>query len=385
MHKFTKSYLAIILLAIAVTITGCKQKETTQTNINASELTNESIKHATGFQIIDFKEYTKVIINDPWAKDNSKPFEVYYLYKDDGSNIPNDGGVKLKIPIQSMVVNTFSYFEFLQQLGDIDKVIAVTDADRIYNPIILKGLSEGSIEDLGDPFNPNIEKTLMLKADALINSAYLQKDSYSERMQKTGLPIIYSLEWMETSPLARAEWIKLIAEFVDKRDLASSIFNDIENRYNQNIEIAKQIEDKTSILSGDNFQDTWYVPGGASFNAHYFKDAGANYYYKDNKESGSIGLDIESILVQFAKTDVWIDCEANSYRELESKDKKYMLLQAVKNKRVFNNRNRTTPTGGNDYFESAITNPDLILRDIIKTLHPEHFNDEPFTYFKPLN
>lgn len=385
MHKFTKSYLAITLLAIAVTITGCKQKETTQTNNNESGLTNESIKYATGFQIIDFEEYTKVIINDPWAKDNSKPFEVYYLYKDDGSNIPNDGGVKLKTPIQSMVVNTFSYFEFLQQLGDINKVIAVTDADRIYNPIILKGLSEGSIEDLGDPFNPNIEKTLMLKADALINSAYLQKDSYSERMQKTGLPIIYSLEWMETSPLARAEWIKLIAEFVDKRDLASSLFNDIEKRYNQNIEIAKQIEDKTSILSGDLFQDTWYVPGGASFNAQYFNDAGANYYYKDNKESGSIGLDIESILVQFAKTDVWIDCEANSYNELESKDKKYMLLQPVRNKRVFNNRNRTTPTGGNDYFESAIANPDLILKDIIKTLHPEHFSDEPFTYFKPLN
>ncbi|NLX82126.1 MAG: ABC transporter substrate-binding protein, partial [Proteiniphilum sp.] len=178
--------------------------------------------------------------------------------------------------------------------------------------------------------------------------------------------------------------IKLIAEFVDKREQASSLFDDIENRYNDYIDIAKVIKQKPTILSGDNFQDTWYVPGGDSFNAHYFNDAGANYYYKNDKTNGSIGLDIESILVQFGDADVWIDCEANSYTELINKDRKYNLLKAVKNKRVFNNRNRTTATGGNDYFESAIANPDLILRDIIKALHPDMFQDNQFTYLKPL-
>lgn len=384
MYKQIKCYRLIALIAIAITLIGCKQKNTKQAANNTTETSSGFIKYADGFQVIDYDSYTKVVINDPWSRDLSKPFAVYYLYKEDNEEIPTIGGTKIKIPVESLIVNTFSYFEFLQQLDNIDKVIAVTDADRIYNPTILDRITNGNITDLGDPFNPNVEKTLMLKADALITSAYLQKDSYSERIHKTGLPIIYSLEWMETSPLARAEWIKLIAEFVDKRELASSLFDGIESRYKHNIEIAKDIKNKTSILSGDNFQDTWYVPGGASFNAHYFNDAGANYYYKDNKESGSIGLDIESVLIQFGKADVWIDCEANTYTELENKDRKYKLIDAVKNKRVFNNRNRTTATGGNDYFESAIANPDLILRDIIKALHPEILQEEQFTYFSPL-
>lgn len=383
MHKFTKGYIVFILLTIATTIISCKPKDTTQSNENVIS-TNGDIRYAKGFQIIDFDNYTKVIINNPWANDKSKPFSTYYLYKEENDDIPTDGGTPIKVPIQSVIVNTFSYFEFLKQLDELDKVVATTDVARIYNPTILNNIANGTIADLGDPFNPNIEKTLMLKADAVINSAYVQQDSFSERVQKTGLPVIYSLEWMETSPLARAEWIKLIAEFVDKRGQASSLFDDIENRYNDYIDIAKVIKQKPTILSGDNFQDTWYVPGGDSFNAHYFNDAGASYYYKNDKTNGSIGLDIESILVQFGDADVWIDCEANSYTELINKDRKYNLLKAVKNKRVFNNRNRTTATGGNDYFESAIANPDLILRDIIKALHPDMFRDYQFTYLKPL-
>lgn len=383
MHKFTKGYIVFLLLTIATTIISCKPKDTTQSNENVIS-TNGDIRYAKGFQIIDFDNYTKVIINNPWANDKSKPFSTYYLYKEESDDIPTDGGTPIKVPIQSVIVNTFSYFEFLKQLDELDKVVATTDVARIYNPTILNNIANGTIADLGDPFNPNIEKTLMLKADAVINSAYVQQDSFSERVQKTGLPVIYSLEWMETSPLARAEWIKLIAEFVDKRGKASSLFDDIENRYNDYIDIAKGIKEKPTILSGDNFQDTWYVPGGDSFNAHYFNDAGANYYYKNDKTNGSIGLDIESILVQFGDADVWINCEANSYTELINKDRKYNLLKAVKNKRVFNNRNRTTATGGNDYFESAIANPDLILRDIIKALHPDMFQDNQFTYLKPL-
>lgn len=383
-----KSYtilVTIVLLLLAGT--SCNSKTSSTQNAETSDNTNELIKHSKGFNIIDYDDYTKVVINNPWVNGNSKPYATYYLYKNETDNIPNDDGFKIKIPINSVIVNTFAYFEFLKQLDELDKVVATTDAERVYNPIILERLESGDIQNLGDPFNPDIERTLMLRADAIINSAYVQQDNMSERAQKTGLPVIYSLEWMETSPLARAEWIKLIAEFVDKRDVANSIFDDIENRYNDNIALVKDLDNKPYILSGDNFQDTWYVPGGDSFNAHFFNDAGARYYFTENnnKETGSVGLDIESVLTQFGQVDVWIGCEADSYSQLLQKDKKYGLIKAVKNKRVFNNRNRTTRTGGNDYYESAIANPDLILRDLIKALHPDLLTDESFTYLKELN
>ncbi len=385
MYRFTGTAMCLIFgVIIILSASGCQQKSNSASeNVNI-RTSNENIKYATGFDVVDCDGYTKVIINNPWDKNSSKPFSVYYLYKDKIDNIPDSDGFKVQIPLESVIVNTFSYFEFLQLLGAIDKVVAVTDAERVYNPIILEGIASGKIENLGDPFNPDIEKTLMLSADALINSAYVQQDNLSERAQRSGLPVIFSLEWMETSSLARAEWIKLLAEFVDKRDQADSVFNQIEQRYIENRDLVKDLNSKPSVLSGDNFQDTWYVPGGNSFNAHLFNDAGAKYYYSDNKDTGSIPLDIESVLTQFGDADVWIGCEANNYTELFNKDSKYKLLKSVKNKRVFNNRNRTTPIGGNDYFESAIANPDLVLRDLIKALYPDIMADESFTYLVPL-
>ena len=192
------------------------------------------------------------------------------------------------------------------------------------------------------------------------------------------------LEWMEKEPLARAEWIRMIAVFVGKEKLADSIFFDIEKRYNRIRKMVVNKKDKASLLTGDNFQDTWYLPGGNSFNAAFFRDAGLLYRYGNNQESGSIGLDIESVLTQFSKAEFWFGCEADSYAELAEKDAKYLLLDAVKKRQVFNNRNRITPEGGNDYFEGAVSRPDLVLSDLIHAAYPDLLPNYTFTYIKPL-
>lgn len=372
-------YLKIIVCILI--FSGCKSRS--DDGFSESK-PGDSTKYAKGFSISEEEAYTKVVINNPWGKDDSKPYAVYYLCNDESVKLPDDG-IKMKTPLTSVTVNTFSYFEFLNLIDELDKVTGVSDAERIYNPEILDKLKENRITDLGDPFNPNFEKSLMLRGDAVITSAYAQQDTYNERVIKTGIPIIYSLEWMEESPLARAEWIKLIAAFFNKSEIADSIFNEIEERYVFNKKIAESIQNKPTILAGDNFQGTWYMPGGGSFNAALFADAGIDYHYKDDNRRGSIGLDIESVLTRFGSVDFWFGSEADSYDELERKDKKYMLLNPVKKKRVFSNRNRTTPSGGNDYFESAVANPDLLLKDLMKAAHPELFSSEEFTYLKSLN
>jgi iron complex transport system substrate-binding protein len=382
-HNYT--VFQVTFLLILLLLLGCKQNNNhqTQTDSLQNDSSDTNIRYAKGFRISHSENYTRIVINNPWGKDDKKPYAVYYLYKNDSTNLP-DEGFKLKIPIKSVVINTFSYFEFLRQLGELDKVIGVTDAHRVYNSTILQKIKDKQIQNLGDPFNPNVEKTLMLKPDVSINSAYAQQDMHSEKLLSIGIPVIYSLEWMEKSPLARAEWIKFISVFFDKEPLADSIFSEIESRYIAKTEIVKNVKSRPAVLAGDNFQDTWYVPGGKSFNSILFSDAGLDYFYKDDPESGSIGLDIESILIQFGNTDFWFGCDAGSYDELARKDKKYMLLKSVKNRQVFNNRNRTTPSGGNDYFESAIANPDLVLSDLIKAVHPELLPEAEFTYIKPL-
>ncbi|MBK5195179.1 MAG: ABC transporter substrate-binding protein [Proteiniphilum sp.] len=362
---------------------GCQPGQNRDKSDGEGEfLTTVTIRYAEGFSIDHFGEYTKVTIHNPWTNEK-KPYAVYYLYKKDVTGPPSDG-IKLKIPLSSLAVNTFSYFEFLQLLDETDAITGVTDGFRIYTPTILHKMETGEIIDLGDPFNPNVERTMSLKPQAIINSAYAQPDSYSERLIQAGFPIIYSLEWMEKSPLARAEWIKMIAAFFDKEEEADSIFTALEWRYLELQERVKLVSQQHSIMAGDNFQGTWYVPGGNSFYASLFRDAGLDYRYKNNKESGSIGLDIESVLTQFGKAALWFGCEADTYGELAEKDAKYLLLESVKKRQVFNNHNRTTPSGGNDYFESAIANPDLILSDLVKAAYPELLPHYSLTYIKPL-
>jgi len=362
---------------------GCQPRQHRESKgEEGNPLSSVTISHAKGFQIDHFSHYTKVTLHNPWTNDN-KPYAVYYLYKNDSTLLPA-GGIKLKIPLGSLAVNTFSYFAFLSLLDEGDAITGVTDGFRIYHPDILRKLDTGEITDLGDPFHPNVEKTMALKPQAVINSAYAQRDNYSERLIDAGFPMIYSLEWMENSPLARAEWIKLIAAFFDKEAMADSIFTGIENRYLQLREKIKNVAQQQSVMGGDMFQGTWYVPGGKSFNATLFRDAQLDYRYKNNKESGSIGLDIESVLTQFGKADYWFGCEADTYAGLVEKDAKYLLLESVKKRQVFNNHNRTTPSGGNDYFESAIANPDLVLSDLVKAAYPEILPLYSFTYIKPL-
>ncbi len=384
-HKKINNLKIIFSVLILVGCYSCKENKK-DIITEGTFIYSEEIRHAEGFSIDYYKEFTKVIINNPWSNDQ-KPYAEYYIYKsgETKNRVLEKGKYAIYTPLSSLIVNTFSYFEFLNLLGELEIVKGVTDGFRIYNPSILGKIERGIIKDLGDPFNPNIEKTIELNPDAVINSAYAQNDSYSERILITGVPVIYSLEWMENTPLARAEWIKMIAAFFGKEELANSIFNDIESKYFAIKKKVEGIELPKSLLAGDNFQGTWYLPGGKSFNAVLFRDAGLNYLYEDNNQRGSIGLDIESVLTHFGDTDIWFGCEANSYNQLMNKDNKYRLLGPVKNKNVFNYHNRTTALGGNDYFESAIANPDLMLSDVVKAAYPNLLSNYSYSYIKPLN
>ena len=384
--NFKKINNIIVIFSVLVLVGCYSGKEKREIITEGTFLYTEEIRHAEGFSIDYYKEFTKVTINNPWGNDH-KPYAEYYIYKsgDNKNRVLEKGKYAFYAPLSSLIVNTFSYFEFLNLLNELETVTGVTDGFRIYNPSILGKIERGLVKDLGDPFNPNIENTIELNPGAVINSAYAQNDSYSERLLITGIPVIYSLEWMEETPLARAEWIKMIAAFFDKGDIASHIFDDIENRYTDVKKKVEGVGKRKSVLAGDNFQGTWYLPGGESFNAALFRDAGLHYVYENNYQRGSIGLDIESVLTQFANTDIWLGCEASSYNQLINKDSKYRLLGPVNKRQVFNNHNRTTTSGGNDYFESAIANPDLLLSDMVKAAYPELMSNYSYSYIKPLN
>ncbi len=360
MKNFFLSILFIFLLV------SCSHKATKTDNGEAID--SLKLKYAEGFSVRNFEHYKEVVVYSPWVKGTE--YARYYLVTDAKIKTPT-GGVKVKIPLQTMVSTSVTHFEFLSLLGEVETITGVCSPKIIYNPAILKRVGEGKIADLGDAFNINVEKTLQLKPQAVMMSGYNQNDPYAARVSQAGIPVLFNNEWMETSLLARAEWIKFVAVFYGKEKAADSIFADVEKRYNDLREKAKAVTHKPTIMSGSNFRGTWYMPAGRSFMGKLFADAGARYFYASDTTTGSLPLNVETVLKNFSQADVWLNCSYSSMNDLVKADTKNALFNSAKKLQVYNFNKRLLPSTANDFWESAVARPDLLLADVIAILHPD--------------
>ena len=138
-------------------------------------------------------------------------------------------------------------------------------------------------------------------------------------------------------------------------------------------------------MSGSNFRGTWYMPGGRNFMAQLFSDAGGNYFYANDTTVGSLPLSFEKVLKNFSESDVWLNCNYASLSELLKADPKHALFRPVKLQQVYNFNKRMLPSGANDFWESAVAHPDLLLKDVIFILHPELLPGYETFYAQKLN
>lgn len=377
--KLKSNLIAILPFLFLFLFTSCIQKSEKKNNIPSGKAV--ILNHAEGFSITQKPDYTQVTVFNPWRE--GEIYDRYYLVKDECTEVPADGK-KVLIPLRSIVANSATHLEFLQMLGLINSVAGICNAQYIYNPEVLQGVKDGKIKDLGDAFNLDIESLLLLHPQAVMASAYNAKDENSKKMEQTGLTILYNIEWQEKSLLGRAEWIKFIGAFFDKQELADSLFREVEEKYNAVKREANACSDTPSILSGQDFRGTWSMPGGKSFTAQLFRDAGIRYFYASDKAAGSISSNIENALINFGEADIWIGTQANTLEELGKTETKYKLFKAYRNGKVYNYNNRTNASGGNDYWESAVARPDLLLMDMIKVAHPELLPGYELTYMQKL-
>ena len=368
-------HLIIFLICLCI---SCNKTPHNSNNIEGESI---PLKHAKGFTIAEADSFTIITVNNPWKK--GEIYDRYYLVKDLSVETP-DNGNKIKIPLQSLMINSATYIGFLELLGELDKVKGVCNANYIYNKDILDGVSEGTIKNLGDSFNLDIENLLLLNPQAVMTTAYNADDANSKRIKQSNLNTLYNIEWQEPTILGRAEWIKFIAAFFDKQALGDSIYNEIELKYNAAKEIANEETNRPTIFSGQDYRGTWSFAGGNSFTAQLFRDANASYLYENDTTATSIPANIEQSLINFSETDIWIGTQENSLEAMAQLNSKYKLFKAYKNGNVYNINKRMNENGGNDYWESAIARPDLLLKDMIKICHPHLLQDYELTYMDKL-
>lgn len=369
----------VIALCLFGALTTCTNKRTGAPAID--EGVEKPLLHATLFGIFHADDYTTLQVYSPWKP--GEAYATYYLVKDEKTAVPADGD-KVQVPLKNIMLNSATHIGFLDLLGELDEVSGVCNGDFIYNPQIVGAIRQGSVQDIGDSFNLDIERLLMLRPQAVVTTAYNADDENSKRLRQSGLPIFYNVEWQEKTLLGRAEWIKFFGVLFDKESAADSIFAAIAHRYDEVKATAAGQTARASVLSGQDFRGGWSMPGGKSFNANLFRDAGADYFYAGDNTSGSISSTIEEALIHFRDADVWVGAQADTREELAAVDNKYKLFKAYRNGNVYNTNKRVNAGGGNDYWEMGVARPDLILSDMVAILYPSLLPGYELTYMRKL-
>jgi iron complex transport system substrate-binding protein len=370
------------LFTIFSIVTSCKN----ESKIDSTTIENGKkleLKYAKGFSITKYKTHSVLIINSPWP--NSKETFKYILAQNNISGQSEVFKANIKTPIENIVVTSTTHIPSLELLRVETSLVGFPGLDYISSENTRQRIKDGKIRELGKNEGINTEVLLELNPDAVIGFGVDGVNKSFETIKKAGIPILYNGDWVESSPLAKAEWIKFFGALFNKEIEADSIFNQIESDYLNAKQLAKQLKSQPTVLSGAMHKDVWYLPNGSSPEAQFLKDANVNYLWQDTTTKGSLALSFETVFNKARNANIWLSPSYYSSLEaLEKANQHYTEFDAFKNKSIYSFANTTGESGGVLYYELGTARPDLVLKDIIKVCHPEVLPDyEPY-FFKPL-
>ncbi len=372
----------LFYILVIIWLCACANKTKNETTL-LTDVEKMSIQYAKGFDVFYNDDYKTVVVYNPWNEGEIQ--QTYFLVDNISTKTPNDG-IKILIPVDNIAISSSTHVEFLNLLGELSTVKGACTPHLIYNDTIRFCCATGNIKSLGDAHNVNLEQLLHLCPDIYFAASYNQQDEQAKRLQQSGVNLVFNNEWTEQSVLARAEWLKFVAVFYNKEALADSIFSQIEHDYLNAVSIAQSVNMRPTVMAGANFKGTWYMPSGSSYMARLFADAGADYFYKDETStSASLALNFETVLNHFHDVDIWLNAPTTTLEALYQMDSRHNLFRSAREGRVYAFYRRTLPDGANDFWESAVARPDLVLKDLIWAIHPHLIPDYIPTYIIQLN
>ena len=368
----------ILVFTLFILIFSCKTDKKNDIS-NAEINTKSTIKYAKGFDIQHFKNYTKLILKAPY-QNSTETFEFTLTTNKSNSNLNT-----IQIPVNSIVVTSTTHIPMLELLQVENKLVGFPNTDYISSPKTRSLIAKNSIKELGHEESINTELLLDLKPDLVVGFSLNSNNKMFSVIEKFGIPVLLNGDWMEETPLGRAEWIKFFGVLFDKEKMADSIFNDIEKNYLEAKTIASKATKKPTVISGGLFKDVWNLPAGDSFEASFLKDANTNYLWKDSKGKGSLSLNIENVFEKGKDAEFWISPSYyETMEQLNDANDMYPKFKAFQNKNIFSYVNKHGELGGIIYFELAPARPDLVLKDLIKIAHPELLKNYELSFYERL-
>lgn len=375
-----KIYLLLLLSLIILSECGPRSAN------SGTDLTETvySPEYASGFEIkgADGKESVMLDISNPWQGADSVSSRLFIARGGESAPSGFDGQV-LEGEARRIVAMSSTHVAMLAALDASDRIAGVSGIDYITDPEIQR--RRGEIADVGYEGNIDFEALVGADPDLVLLYGVSGASSMEGKLRELGIPYVYIGDYLEESPLGKAEWIVALAEITGLRKMGKETFADIAGRYEAlKKRVADTIIDSPAVMLNVPYGDSWFMPSAESYMARLISDAGGDYIYKKNTGNTSTPIDLEEAWMLASQADMWLNLDhMSSLEELAGKCPRFTNIRCFRNGDVFNNTRRANKAGGNDFYESGIVNPDIMLRDLVKIFHPELVEDS-LVYYKVL-
>ena len=346
-----------------------------------------SLRYAEGFRVDYFDGYKVATVLAPGtgARDTLR----YVLVSRDGKSPDGYAGApRIRIPVRSLITTSTTHLPHIEKLDEIQCLVAVDNVKFVNSKAVRQRFAAGKIEEVGRGRSIDLERVLVLQPELVIIDAPSQDNAFHS-LQQAGVAAVVNAAYAEPTLLGRVEWLKFMGAFFNKEAMAAAQFDSIAARYEVLRSLTGNVprQEKPTVFVGSLWRGTWFMSGGKSYPAQLLEDAGANYLWGDNESRRSLSLDFEAVYEIAHNGDFWITMrnEWLSIDNVVAEDERYGQFKAVRTGNVFNANARLNANGGNDYWETGLIEPDVLLADIIKILHPDLLHDHQLKYYRKLD
>ena len=345
-----------------------------------------TVRYARGFSIRYANKYKFVSIISPFEKTADT---IRYVLVQRGTPPPKGYAPSqiIEIPLRRLVAMSSMHVGLAAFLGAEDLLVGLGSLKYVSSPNVIARIDAGKIQEVGQGQSINNELLIAMQPDLLMamGSPTARLDRY-RTLRDAGVSVLINSEWVETTPLGRAEWVKLLAALLNKETLVNQKFARVEREYNRLAALTRTVP-RPTIISGMNSKDAWFVPDADSYMTRFFQDAGGKYPWANRRTTGSLPLSFEAVYPVALTADYWLNVSmatVDSKQAVLANDARYADFKAFKTGAIFGYTKRVNSRGGNDFWESGAVNPHLVLADLIKILHPELLPKHQLVYYKQL-
>ena len=361
--------LAILLLLTATTL-GCGSRP--PVSLEAFDQPILTPHYATGFEIVgaDGSQSTLLRSKNPWQGARDVETTLFIARNGEQAPVGYDGPV-VEAGARRIVCMSSTYVAMLDALGAADRVVGVSGLNNITNAYVTAHRDQ--IGDVGYDGNIDYELLVALQPDLVLLYGVNGASPMETKLRELQIPYAYISDYLEESPLGKAEWLIAVAELLDLRTEGLKLFETIPARYEAlRARAAAAATPRPHVMINTPYGDSWFMASRGSYVARLIADAGGDYVYTDNTSNRSLPIDLEKAYLLASEADVWINVGSyTSLEELRKQLPKFANVPCVQHGAVYNCDRRTNSTGGNDYWESGVVRPDIVLQDLIGIFHPE--------------